>query len=135
MIEWVNQNLDSTATIYLLYTGNRFYYYQRQVVSGGYNSERYLLSWIKSASSATALANQLRQSGITHIIEHRSRTAQALPDLLTAEEKIVWAEFSEKNLSLIHESGPLALFAINLQATAPEPAVPEPSPSKPAEAG
>jgi hypothetical protein len=119
MIEYINQQIDPKATIYLLYTGNRFYYYNRNVISGGYESERYLLNWIRNSSDAHGLANQLKQSGISYILEHRARAEKSLPDLLSPTEKVVWSEFSEKNLTLIHEISGLALYEIRLEEMAP----------------
>ncbi len=97
LINFINKNTPSDSAIYLLYTGNRFYYFDRKTISAGYMSGNMIISWLKSCPSEICLLLKLKEQGATHIMAHGPRTQRALSEALTPDEALVWNAF-QKNL-------------------------------------
>lgn len=84
--------------IYLLGTGNRFFYYEVPVV-GGHFSERDLLAGIKTSKTVEELINWARRQGFTHLLVHRDRATALLIAQMSQSEIELWQEFITKKLS------------------------------------
>lgn len=89
VIERANASHRGDGTTYLLFTGNRYYYYDIPVMSGGHFSESLLRLWIRDSSSTQQLVQALRERGISHILENKPTRELFVPDL-PLEELVKW---------------------------------------------
>ncbi len=112
MIEFINTHISKTKRIYLLYTGNRYYYYDVPV-RGGYFSGDKVLNWIHAASSAKDIYEKFQSEGITHLMLHGRRTADVFKDLLNEKEQILWMKFIVEHTSVIHKDKGYSLLELN----------------------
>jgi len=109
-IEYVNAELPADARVYLLFTGNRFYYYERDV-RGAYFSAKPIQEYLLSSESkalgvsdvAAALAERFNRDGITHLAIHNRRIHGVLGDSLDKQGKAVWNSFLGEQLQLVHQ--------------------------------
>lgn len=112
MINYVNTNLRQTSRIYLVLTGNQFYYYQPQVYSAGHHSGRELVGWIKKSKSSEELYIRFQGKQLTHMLLHASRAGRLLSSALSDSEKELWRQFGEKHLRLMRSEKGLLLYAL-----------------------
>lgn len=119
LTEYVNQNLPDNSYVYLLLTGNRFYYYDKRVISGGYFSANKLIEWLKISGSAEFLAKELKSRGIGYILAHTERTQETLKSLLNEEETIIWNRFQSNYMKPLQAANGYSLWQI-LEAAAKE---------------
>ncbi|MBX7142862.1 MAG: hypothetical protein K1X79_00250 [Oligoflexia bacterium] len=112
MIEFMNSALPAGSRTYLLNTGNRFYYYNTPIFSGGYYSAAPLIGWIKSSASAEALKKEVLSRGISHIMTNTSLTRSNFYATLSTEEIRRWNDFQTSSLRLIQVDGGFSLWAI-----------------------
>ncbi|RMG39683.1 MAG: hypothetical protein D6719_12760 [Candidatus Dadabacteria bacterium] len=115
MIEYINNNLPEDSVVYLLYTGNKFYYYHRNVISGGHFSANWLLRRIKHARSADDLARDLRRRGVTHLMAHLERTRRGFEEILSDEDKLIWNEFIRDYARPIYADNGFGLWEIAIE--------------------
>lgn len=99
LIDEINNDLVTVpnARVYLLGTGNRFFYYNVPVY-GGHFSEQALEQGIRSSKDTSDILSWVKNSGITHFIVHRERANIALGMTLTESEVELWQEFINKHL-------------------------------------
>ena len=105
LADYVNRFLPPATRVYLLYSGNRFYLYDRLVVGGYFSAEPIIESLQKSTAagldveqSADALADWMRRSQFTHLAIHNLRTRQVFVESkqLSSAEQAAWERFVEK---------------------------------------
>jgi len=113
MIEYINQNLPAEALTYLLFTGNRFYYYNRPVISGGHFSASLVFDWIKKSATAGELLEYFKKRGIQYLMAHAARAKDSFQTNLNEREKQLWNEFAKEHLNLIHNADGYLLWRIN----------------------
>ena len=73
VINWINDNIPNEETTYLLYTGNKFFWFRGSAKSGGYYSGDEIARIIKSSSTATNIFTELKLRGISHLMTHDQR--------------------------------------------------------------
>ncbi len=112
VIEEVNKRIDPNRKIYLLYTSNYYYYFSPYALSGGYNSERLLITWLKAAASGDAFFKTLREYDISYLLAHRARTMTALPTLLNDGEKERWNDFLSRHTKELFTLGEYTAWEI-----------------------
>lgn len=113
MIDYLNhQNIKKGETVYLLYTGNRFYYYDVDIISGGHFSERLLISWLRQSQNTKLFLNELKLRGIKYFLTHSQRTQAGLNNNLTPQEKDIWSEFYQNHLKLVKDDASFSLWAV-----------------------
>ena len=111
MIERVN-SLPQESKVFLLLTGNRFYYYKVPVFSGGHSSAHPILKLLKQTGSLKFLRQEFRHQGITHIVAHVPRTLDVFSSSLSEPEKELWDTFQTTYLKVIAQDGLLVLWEI-----------------------
>lgn len=104
IIRYINQTLPQNSKIYLLLTGNRYYYYSHDV-RGGYFSAQPILDALNSEDPLKALPELFDQNGYTHILFHKRRFGQTLADNITINELQLWNQFEREHLRYIQQSG------------------------------
>jgi hypothetical protein len=92
MIQSINELVPRSSRIYLLYSGNQFYYYLPYVVSA-YDSGSRLVRWLRASMKPSYLLAEMRSQSIDHILIHQERTKASFGSALTLEEQKVWHEF------------------------------------------
>lgn len=102
MIKFINSYPTGDLYTYLLNTGNKFYYYDRPVISGGYYSARTLLTWLKNSADPQTLAKDMLDRRVGYLLVHTQRTAKLLESILKGEERAFWNTFQNEYLDLIH---------------------------------
>lgn len=112
MIEYVNNNLPADSRTYLAYTSNAFYYYDKEVVSGGYFSGRLLIALLKRSETLNDFLSNLKQERITNLAVHRIRLKTNLEDVLDDKHKLIWNQFNEKHLRTLYQVGAYTLWQI-----------------------
>ncbi|MCB0325538.1 MAG: hypothetical protein KDD69_18280, partial [Bdellovibrionales bacterium] len=104
---WIARQLPKDARVYLLFTGNRYYYYQQEV-RGAYFSAQPIQSFfaehreqqdLSSQLLAEGLAARFAADGMTHLAIHNRRLLEVLGATLTAKEKAAWTLFLQTQLS------------------------------------
>lgn len=108
--EAVNAKLPENAVVYLLFTGNRYYYYDR-AVRGAYFSAGPILAALKVESSSEAVLAAFRRQGVTHLAIHDRRTMEAL-QTLGAPERLAWTTFVQTHLRLIEEDRGVGIYEL-----------------------
>ncbi|GEM_PF-2420528 len=93
-IRFINEQLSTNpnAKIYLLSTGNRFFYFDVPVI-GGHFSERTIIKMIRDAGKASDIKQELIAQGVTHLFLHRARTESTFSSALNEKETNLWQEF------------------------------------------
>jgi hypothetical protein len=112
MIQFINNNLPADSKTYLVLTGNKFYYYNRPVITSGYQSEQLLVSLIMSSANSGDLKIHFKEQGITHLLAEASRTRVTLQSLLPDEKKQLWNEFVAADLEEQHQSNDFILWKV-----------------------
>ncbi len=109
--EAVNEKLPPQAVVYLLFTGNRYFYYDR-AVRGAYFSAAPIVASLKRDPSPASLLAEFKQMGVTHLAVHNRRTLEALKGLAPSE-KAAWSQFVQLHLQLISEDRGVGLYVLN----------------------
>ncbi len=99
LISEINNDLgaDLNARVYLLSTGNRFFYYN-VAVYGGHFSEQALKSAIENSNNVDDILSWVKNAKITHFVVHRERANTTLGTSLTEQQVKLWQEFINTHL-------------------------------------
>lgn len=111
MIQYINSNISKDAQIYLLYSGNRYYYYNCSA-RGGYFSGEKIIQWIQHSASPTDLAEKFFQEGYSHIMLHVGRAKGDFTTLLNVAEQQRWTDFANTYTELLRQEGNYALLKL-----------------------
>lgn len=111
-ILYVNKTVPDGVSVYLLNTGNRFYYYDKPVFSSGHFSATQLLRWTKNVSNGEFLASEFKNRGIGFLLVNTALTQRTLRDMLTADELVVWNQFQDAHLKLRYAERGFSLWEI-----------------------
>lgn len=120
MIEYINRALPSSATVYLALTANRFYYYNRNVISGGHDSSRTLRYWLQISRDAQAVYREFQARGVTHILVHTERLKRSFAASLDGNTLTNWNDFQKQYLQPVQHDNAYSLWEV---APAPPPEV------------
>ena len=115
-IAYINSKLPRETTVYLLFTGNRFYYYRRPVITSGYASGNAFISWARTCPDAECLAQEIRSRGATYILTHWPRTSGIMESSLEGKAKTVWYTFLDQYIETVLYANNHALWRINRHA-------------------
>lgn len=100
VIQWINQNIPKEEIVYLLYTGNKFFWFEGAVRSGGYYSGDETARIVKDSRTHEDLYRELKIRGIKHFMTNDQRLIAGFKGLLSTEELRVWDMFVEAHLTL-----------------------------------
>lgn len=113
VINWINANIPHNEIVYLLYTGNKFYWFDGAVRSGGYYSGDEVARLVKSSKDSESLYRELKIRGIRHLMTNDQRLIAGFKGLLSNEELAVWDSFVEKHLKLSFHHLGLSVWTLN----------------------
>lgn len=102
----------STGATYLLYTGNRFYYYDIPVRSAGHFGANELIRWLYKAPDAESLAVYFKMNNIVRIAAHIERLTESLQNALPQREATLWNRFQQDHLKLVTTLGPYGVWEV-----------------------
>lgn len=111
LAEEVNRKLPKDAVVYLLFTGHRYFYYDRDV-RGSYFSQAPVVAWLKAEASGPALARKFREAGYTHLAVHNKRAWDTLNRSLEPNEKAAWTAFVRDSLTLVYQNESMSLWEL-----------------------
>ncbi len=112
LIKYVNENLPFDSKLYLLYTSNKFYYFEREVYSGGHFSALELLRWLKSCEDVDSLLLQFSNRKINYLFVNTNKLKESFTELLAPEDIPIWNDFLSKHLELLVIYGDYSLWKI-----------------------
>jgi len=104
-IAFINHNLPAGSKTYLLLTGNRYFYFDRNV-RGGYFSGEAIVEELKRDQSASDLLKFFLDQDIDHLMLNAPRTQALFKDSLTPKEELIWQEFFNQQLQILFKDGP-----------------------------
>ncbi len=113
LIKKVNeQTVENQADrIYLLGTGNRFFYFINPVISSHY-SQKYLLEGMSQVDSNKLLAEWFIKRGVRFLLVNRVRADTLLSSSLSDDQKVIWQQFITENMVERVKFGAYSLFYI-----------------------
>lgn len=111
-VEYINQNLSSTAKIYFLFVGRRVYYCTREYFHDGGEYAWTLLRVISAARDGDDLYAGLRQNGLTHLLVRDNLLEAFLNNNLTTEQKKLWVSFANGHLKRLFHSRGYSVYQI-----------------------
>lgn len=111
-IEFINMNVPDTSTVYLLNTGNRFYYFNKKVISSGHFSASQILAWIRSSTSAEFLLREFQHRGIDYLMTNTRLTLTSFREMLSAEEAQIWNDFYGQHLTPVFDQNGFSVWKV-----------------------
>lgn len=112
LIEFARSALPHDAGIYLLFTGNRFYYYAQPVRSAGHFSGDEIIGWLKAGDTPEKLAAKFEGLNSQFILANQELTNSSLNANLSPQEREVWGSFASKYLELVRADGPFGIWRL-----------------------
>jgi len=101
-ITFINRDLPPDSLVYLALSGNRYYYFKREV-RGSYFSADPLLEALKQEDGGDKLSAYFKKNGITHLLVHKQRLAEVLASSLPADKISNWNEFVKSHLESLYQ--------------------------------
>jgi hypothetical protein len=98
---YINQELPSTAKIYLLFVGRRAYYCDRDYFHDGGELPAYLLNAVQSANDPMHIEAALERRGITHLLVREDLLQEFLSLNLSVPQQRVWRLWAARHLQLL----------------------------------
>jgi 4-amino-4-deoxy-L-arabinose transferase-like glycosyltransferase len=111
-IRYVNDNLDSKAKVFFVFTGNRSYYCEKDYFLD--NDMSFLKKLINNASRPDNILNDLTKLNITHLLINKSLFYQWIKDNFSDRKQVLIKEFFRDHLELMHDQGGFAVLGIKL---------------------
>jgi hypothetical protein len=99
-LQFINNNTEASAKIYLLFVGRRAYYCEREYFHDGGDLPGYLLAAVRAAKNPGDVALSLKRQKITHLLMREDLLAEFLTYNLTATQAALWNQFAESWLDL-----------------------------------
>jgi hypothetical protein len=118
VIELYNREASADDRVYLLGTGNTFFYFDRPVIARGYYSANEVISWLRSDTTPRELTARFAALGVTYLLVHKDRLTSTLRAVLTPGQVEVWNEFSKESLVGVASAGEISLWRIRPAGTA-----------------
>jgi hypothetical protein len=99
-LQFINRHTPPSAKIYLLFTGRRAYYCEREYFHDGGELPGYLVAIIRAAKTSDDIARELTGNRITHFIVRENLLTEFLTHNLSAGQASLWNEFAGRRLVL-----------------------------------
>ena len=98
--EYISRATPANAKIYLLFTGRRAYYCERNYFHDSGDLPGLLLTAIRAAQNADQIGQLLAEKQITHLMAREDLLAGFLSNNLTPDQGRRWNEFASRGLTL-----------------------------------
>ena len=112
-IQYINQNLPSTARVYFILMGRRAYYSQRDYYHDSGDNPWYLMWMIENSQSEEGIVEKLREKGLTHLLVREDLLKGFLRGNLVAEKQSVWDSFVFNHLKGLFRDRRYSVYQIN----------------------
>ncbi len=110
--DYINRQTATDAKIYLLFTGRRAYYCERNYFHDGGELPGILLAAIRSAKNAEQIGQSLAEKQITHLMAREELLAAFLSNNLTPDQARQWNEFASRGLRLGFRARGYAVYQV-----------------------
>jgi hypothetical protein len=111
--DYINRETPASAKIYLLFTGRRAYYCERNYFHDGGDLPGYLVAVIRNAKSAEQIGGGLAEKKITHLMAREDLLVSFLANNLTPEQGRLWNEFAGRALKLGFRARGYAVYQLH----------------------
>jgi len=111
--EYINRETPANAKIYLLFTGRRAYYCERNYFHDKGDLPGFLLSTIRAAQNANQIGHLLAEKQITHLMAREDLLTGFLNNNLTPEQGRRWNEFAGRKLRLGFRARGYAVYQLH----------------------
>ena len=111
-VDYINQNLPSTARVYFIFSGRRVYYSQRGVFHDTNDNPWFLLNAIRTAKNEDEIKGKLRQEGITHLLLRHDLLLRFLNNNLMPSQKEIWSRFGDRHLVPLFRQGRYGVYGL-----------------------
>jgi len=112
VFEYINRETPPSAKIYLLFTGRRAYYCERNYFHDGGDLPGFLLATIRAARKAEEIGQLLMAKQITHLMAREELLARFLSNNVTPEQDRLWNEFASSGLKLSFRAHGYAVYQV-----------------------
>jgi len=112
-IQYINQNLPSTARVYFILMGRRAYYSQRDYYHDSGDNPWHLMRMIENSQSEEGIVKKLREKGLTHLLVREDLLKGFLRGNLVAEKQRVWDSFVFNHLKGLFRDRRYSVYQIN----------------------
>lgn len=114
--QYINRNLPSQAKVYLLFTGNRGYYCEREYFYDTSETGRTLLRILRSANDERSIREELGKQGITHLLIRQDLLLRFLGNNLAPGQRETWIRFRSRYLKILFELGEYGVYEVQRDA-------------------
>ncbi|MFQ5849158.1 MAG: ArnT family glycosyltransferase [Candidatus Binatia bacterium] len=115
-MQYINRHLPVDARVYLLFTGNRGYYCQREYFYDTGESGRTLLRILRSARDEREIRERLGGQGITHILVRQDLLRRFLNNNITPRQQETWDRFQNRYLRVLFELRGYGVYEVRRNA-------------------
>jgi len=112
-IQYINQNLPSTARVYFILMGRRAYYSQRDYYHDSGDNPWHLMWMIENSQSEEGIVEKLREKGLTHLLVRDDLLKGFLQGKLVPEKQRVWDSFVFNHLKGLFRDRRYSVYQIN----------------------
>jgi len=112
-VMYANRNLPEKARVFLLFAGDRGYYWEREY-SYGDRTGGFLIAYMRGASNGAKLAARFTSRGITHLFLNDALTERFINDNFDVAGRTVFADFFNNSATRLYASNGYTLFALKL---------------------
>ncbi len=112
-IQYINQNLPSTARVYFILMGRRAYYSQRDYYHDSGDNPWHLMRMIENSQSEEGIVEKLREKGLTHLLVREDLLKGFLRGNLVPEKQRVWDSFVFSHLKGLFRDRRYSVYQIN----------------------
>jgi hypothetical protein len=116
-IQYINRNLPSQAKVYLLFTGNRGYYCERDYFYDTAETGQTLLRILNSPGDERQIWKGLERLGVTHLLVRQELLMRFLSDNLSPDQQERWARFGDRYLKLLFEERGYGVYELRREGT------------------
>jgi 4-amino-4-deoxy-L-arabinose transferase-like glycosyltransferase len=113
-MRYVNEEVTSTAKIYLLFLGRRAYYCERDYFHDAGELPAFLIGAIQKAKDPEDIGRVLNSRSLTHLMLREDLLIRFLTDNLTPDQGRMWNDFATTRLRLTFRERGYAVYEIRL---------------------
>jgi 4-amino-4-deoxy-L-arabinose transferase-like glycosyltransferase len=107
-LSFANRNLPENSKILALFNGNRIYYSERKIICDNESFRRA----VNASMSSADLSQELKRSGISHVLVRIDLFSQWAESQFKAEKKSILQSFLNESMSRLYYGYGYALFAL-----------------------
>lgn len=111
-IQYINRNLPSEARVFLLFTGNRGYYLERDYFYDTGDLGQTLLRVVGAADDEREIAQGFKKEKITHLLVRQELLQRFVGRNFTPAQREIWRRFQGRYLEPLFEQRGYGVYAV-----------------------